>query len=92
MAIQQIQVDSITGLDSAVTGYLNQGFTVANRTDRKAVMQKNKQPLSAAMIIIGLIIPFFGWAFLIGYFIIHGSKPASQVVEISLTATQREGE
>lgn len=89
MAIQQIQVDSEMGLDSAVTGYLNKGFTVANRTNNKAIMQKNKQPLSAAMIIIGLIIPFFGWAFLIGYFIIHGSKPASQVVEISLKTLPR---
>jgi hypothetical protein len=47
-------------------------------------MQKNKPSLSAAMIILGLIIPIFGWAFLIGYLIIHGSKPASQIVEISV--------
>ena len=84
MSVQTIQVTSPEGLDSTVTGYLNQGFTVASRTDTKAMMQKNKQPLSAAMIIIGLIIPIFGWAFLIGYLILHGSKPASQVVEINI--------
>ena len=86
MSVQTIQVSSSAAIDSAVTGYLNQGFTVANRTDIKAIMQKNKAPLSAAMIILGLIVPIFGWAFLIGYLIIHGSKPASQVIEINLAA------
>ncbi|MEW7008477.1 MULTISPECIES: hypothetical protein [unclassified Lentilitoribacter] len=86
MSVQTIQVSSSAAIDSAVTGYLNQGFTVANRTDTKAIMQKNKAPLSAAMIILGLIVPIFGWAFLIGYLIIHGSKPASQVIEINLAA------
>jgi|GEM_PF-1800837 len=84
MSIKTIQIDSPSGLNSAVTSYLNQGFTIAERSDTRATLQKNKQPLSAAMIIIGLIIPIFGWAFLIGYFIIHGSKPASQVVEITV--------
>lgn len=82
MSIQRIQVESPDGLDSAIIGYLNQGFTVAARTENKATLQKNKPPLSTAMIIIGLIIPLFGWAFLIGYLILHASKPASQIVEI----------
>lgn len=84
MSIKTIQLDNPAGLDTAVTSYLNQGFTIAARSNTKATMQKNKQPLSAALIIIGLIIPFFGWAFLIGYLVIHGSKPASQIVEITV--------
>lgn len=88
MAVQRIQIQDPTGLDTAVTSYLNQGFTLANRTETRATMQKNKQPLSAAMIILGLIIPVLGWAFLIGYLIIHSTKPASQVVEISLAGQE----
>jgi len=84
MSIQQIQIDAPSGLDTTVTSYLNQGFTLAAKTETSATMQKNKQPLSAAMIILGLIIPIFGWAFLIGYLILHGMKPASQVVQISI--------
>ena len=84
MSIKQVQIDSPSGLDTAVASYLNQGFTIAAKSDTKATMQKNKPSLSAAMIILGLIIPIFGWAFLIGYLIIHGSKPASQIVEISV--------
>lgn len=84
MSVQSIEVETSQALDSTVTSYLNQGFTIASRTDAKASMQKLKPPLSAAIIIIGLIIPFFGWAFLIGYLIVHGSKPASQVIDIQV--------
>lgn len=84
MSVQRVQVDTPEGLDSAITSYLNQGFTVANRDTAKATMQKTKTPVSSTMIILGLIIPFFGWAFLICYLIIHSSKPAAQIVEIYL--------
>ena len=84
MSVKAIQVANTANLDTTVTSYLNQGFTLANRTDTRATLQKNKQPLSAAMIIIGLIIPIFGWAFLIGYLILHGSKPASEVIELTV--------
>ena len=86
MSVKAIQVANSANLDTTVTSYLNQGFTLANRTDTRATLQKNKPPLSAAMIIIGLIIPIFGWAFLIGYLILHGSKPASEVVELTVQA------
>lgn len=85
MSVQSIQINDPSGFDPAITAYLNQGFTLVNRDEHRATLQKNKPPLSAAMIIIGLIIPFFGWAFLIGYIILHSSKPAAQVVELSLT-------
>ena len=84
MAVQQVYIDDKAGIDTAITGYLNQGYTLANRTETGAIMQKTKSPLSAAMIILGLIIPIFGWAFLIGYLIIHASKPRAQVVELTV--------
>lgn len=84
MSVTQQQVDTPAGLDNAITSYLNQGYTLANRSDTRATMQKNKPPLNTAVIIIGLIIPLFGWAFLIGYIILHSSKAASQVAELQL--------
>ena len=84
MPVQHVQIADQAGLDPAITSYLNQGFTLANQMDGRATLQKNKPPMSAAIIILGLIIPFFGWAFLVGYIIIHSSKPAAQVVEIAV--------
>lgn len=84
MSVIQQQVDTPAGLDNAVTSYLNQGYMLANRSDTRATLQKNKPPLNTAVIIIGLFIPVLGWAILIGYLILHNFKAASQVVEIQL--------
>lgn len=86
MSVKTIEVRDSQALDSSITGFLNQGYTVASRSDTRASLQKIKQPLSAAMIILGLIIPFIGWAFLIGYLVVHASEPASKVIEITVRA------
>ena len=84
MTVKAVKVSGIPELEKSVTSYLNQGFTLASRTSLKATLQKNKPPLSAAIIILGLIIPILGWGILLVYMIIRLMTPASQVVEISV--------
>jgi hypothetical protein len=84
MSVNVIHVSDQKSLDATITSYLNQGFVLSSRDDGGAFLQKTRPPLNAAVIIIGLIIPFVGWLFLILYLIMHAMRPAAEVLELKV--------
>ena len=88
MSIKQENVSSPAELDKEVTRYLGYGFTIINRTDTRATLQKHKKPLSAGVIIVCLLIPVLGWLYLIMYLVMQALKAEARVVEINLVQSK----
>jgi hypothetical protein len=78
----QVSVDSAQGMESAITSYIAEGFSLVNKTDKSATMQKKKQfnPLWAVVGFVLCIIP------LIIYLFIYAAQTDVQVVEIVVSS------
>jgi hypothetical protein len=77
---ERVTVSSKDQLDNAISQYVGKGFTVANRTEKSATMQKPKK-FSIPIAIIGFLLCIVG---LIVYAIIYSMQPEVEVVEISI--------
>jgi uncharacterized membrane protein YukC len=76
--LTQVTVNSVQSMESAITSYIAEGFSLVNKTDKTAIMQKKKQ-FSTLWAVLGLalcVIP------LIIYILIYAVQTDVQVVEI----------
>lgn len=70
-------VDSVSAMESAITSYITQGFTVVNKTSSSVTLIKRKQ-FSMLWAVIGFIVCVLP---LLIYLIVYASQ-SDQVVEI----------
>lgn len=84
--MQTVSVSSEAALDSAVNGYLLQGFVVSRRDAQAATLQKQKKFNIGALLL--LLIPFLGWAALVIYIAMFAMKPSAQVVTVQVADKQ----
>lgn len=80
MAIQKVFVSNQNEVDPAITGYLAQGFVVANRTPTTVTLQKKKE-FKILWAVIGFllcVLPLFV------YLIIYSIQADVEIVEISV--------
>jgi hypothetical protein len=80
MAIKKVTVSSVGEIDSVITGYLAQGFIVANRTPTSATLQKKKE-FKVMWAVIGFILCLLP---LLIYLLIYAMQPDVEIVEISV--------
>lgn len=76
--ISKVTVATAAEMDQIITGYLAQGFVVANKTATSATLQKRKE-FSVLWAVVGLILcvlPLFI------YLIIYATKSDIEIVEI----------
>lgn len=76
--IHKVTVSSVAEMDQAITGYLAQGFTVANKTASSATLQKKKE-FSVLWAVIGFLLCLLP---LLIYLIVYATKPDYEVIEI----------
>jgi hypothetical protein len=76
--IQKVTVSTVSEMDQVLTGYLAQGFTVANKTATSATLQKKKE-FSALWAIVGMILCVLP---LLIYLIVYATRPDFEIVEI----------
>lgn len=75
-----ITVESQEQIDTVITQYATQGFTVVNRSARSATLQKKKK-FNIAMGIIGFLFCFIGLGI---YAIYYANQPDAEVIEIKI--------
>jgi hypothetical protein len=76
--IEKVAVSSAAEMDQAVTGYLAQGFTVANRTTTSVTLQKRKE-FSVLWAVLGFLICLLP---LLIYLVVYATRPDVEIVEI----------
>jgi len=79
----QVQVPNAGALDSTITSYIAQGFTVQNRGEDFAVMFKKKE-FSVLWAIVGLVLCLLP---LLVYLIVYATQK-DELVEIRVAASQ----
>lgn len=79
-SINKVYVDSADSMESALTGYVAQGFSVVNKTATKITLQKKKE-FSIMWAVLGFMVCVLP---LLIYLIIYSTKPAVEVVEIEV--------
>ena len=80
LAIKKVYVASSAEIDSAVTGYLAQGFIVANRTPASVTLQKRKE-FKMMWAVIGFLLCVLP---LLIYLIAYSMQDDVDIVEILL--------
>lgn len=76
--VQKVMVDSREEMEAALTGYLAQGYVVANKTATRATLQKPKE-FSVLWAVVGLLLCALP---LLIYLIVYAMQPDVQIVEI----------
>ena len=79
-SISKVYVSSPQELDSTITGYLAQGYTVANRSSDSATMQKKKE-FSVLWAVVGFLVCVLP---LLIYLIVYATQPDVSIVEITV--------
>jgi ABC-type Fe3+ transport system permease subunit len=80
-SISKVSVSTTQELESTIMSYLAQGYTVGNRTQRSATLQKKKE-FSVLWAVIGFLVCVLP---LLIYLIVYATKPDMMIVEISVT-------
>jgi hypothetical protein len=75
--MSRITVDSVNAMESAITSYITQGYTVMNKTATAVTLIKRKQ-FSTLWAVLGFIVCILP---LLIYLIVYASQ-SDQVVEI----------
>ena len=78
--VQKVTVGSSEEMESALTGYLAQGFVVANKTATSATLQKPKE-FSILWAVVGLLLCALP---LLIYLIVYAMKPDVEIIEITV--------
>ena len=78
---KNITVDTKDALESAITQYAAQGYSVINKSEKRVTMQKPKK-FNIAIGIIGFLLCFIG---LIIYAIMYSMQPDCEIIEISIS-------
>jgi hypothetical protein len=81
MSIKKVHVSSKDQMESAITSYLAQGFVVANRTENRVTLQKQKQ-FNVLWAVVGFLLCLLP---LLIYLIYYAAQEAVQIVEIIVT-------
>lgn len=78
--ISKVTVASVAEMDQTITGYLAQGFVVANKTSTSATLQKKKE-FSVLWAVVGFLLCLLP---LLIYLIVYATKPDIEIVEITV--------
>jgi hypothetical protein len=76
--VQRVTVDSVQGMESAISSWLAQGFVIANKTDKLVTMQKKKE-FSILWAVVGLLLCILP---LLIYLIVYVCQVDVEIVEI----------
>lgn len=80
--VRTVEVDSRAKLDKVIDGFLGLGFLVATRGADRAVLEKKRAPLNRTYMLIGLMVPVFGWIFLLFYWLQNVLEPKLRRIHI----------
>lgn len=73
--VRTVEVDSRAKLDKVIDGFLGLGFLVATRGADRAVLEKKRTPLNRTYMLVGILVPVFGWIFLLFYWLHNVLEP-----------------